>query len=128
MSGVLDGEAWRAYASAPPDGTPVIAASEVETVRSVPVVSPRGEFPLLLVRVGTAVAAYVNACPHQYLPLDYRGPQILSADGARLLCTSHGAQYDAATGEGVAGVGLGCSLDPVPVHTDADGLLRFGRA
>ncbi|UOM34033.1 Rieske 2Fe-2S domain-containing protein [Acuticoccus sp. I52.16.1] len=119
-------EAWRQLSTAPPEGTPVAPAARITGAHGLTVRSAKGDFPLLVVRVAADLRAYVNACPHQYLPLDYRGPQILSADGARLMCTSHGAAFDAATGEGVAGPGLGCSLDPVPVHVDAAGVVRIG--
>ncbi|WP_108661399.1 Rieske (2Fe-2S) protein [Acuticoccus kandeliae] len=116
---------WRDLSSAPPPGTPVCAAEAVTTTKSLLVESERGAFPILLVRAGGRLAAYLNACPHQYLPLDYRAPNLLSADGTRLLCSSHGAAFDAATGEGVDGFGLGCALDRVPVTIDADGMVRI---
>ena len=107
---------WTDYSSAPAPGTSLCPEAEVTGARTMTVTTERGDFPLLLVRTDLGVKAYVNACPHQYLPLDYRGQQILSADGTRLLCTSHGAAFDAATGEGVAGEGLGCALDAVPLE------------
>ena len=85
------------------------------------VTTDKGDFPLLLVRAGERVHAYVNACPHQFLPLDYRGPQILSADGGKLMCTGHGAMFDAATGEPLAGAD--CALDRVPLRLVAGQLL-----
>lgn len=109
--------AWTDYASAPPPGTevaPLVTLGEGATALTVE--TAKGRFPLIVVRRGRAVHGFVNACPHQYLPLDYRGGAILSADGARLMCSSHGAAFDAATGEGVEGPGLGCALDPVPLQ------------
>ena len=118
--------AWRGYASAPPEGTSVAPLGAVgEGATTLTVSSPNGEFPLIVVRRGGAIRGFVNACPHQFLPLDYRGATILSADGTRLMCTSHGAAYDAVSGEGVAGFGLGCALDPVPLVV-AGGTLRIG--
>lgn len=116
---------WTDYASAPPPGTPVCRAVEIGGAETREVTSERGAFPLVLVRTGGEVRAYVNACPHQFLPLDHRGPRILSADGSLLMCSNHGAMFDAATGEGVAGEGLGCALDPVPLDL-RDGRLVIG--
>lgn len=107
--------AWRDYRSAPAPGTPVCAAPDAGDVACVRLSSAQGVFPMIVVGVADGVRAWVNACPHQYLPLDYRSASILSADGARLMCSAHGAQFDAATGCGVAGEGVGCALDPVPV-------------
>jgi nitrite reductase/ring-hydroxylating ferredoxin subunit len=65
-----------------------------------------------------AVHAFVNACPHQYLPLDHRGDSILSADGAVIRCTNHGAGFCFSTGHGVEGLGIDQKLDVVPVRID----------
>ena len=121
-----DTDAWKTFSSAPAPGAEIIALSDLpEGATPLRHDGPNGAFPLLLIRRGAAVHAFVNACPHQFLPLDHHGPGILSADGTRLMCTVHGAQFDIATGEGAAGLGLGCALDPVPV-TKSGGVLRVG--
>ncbi len=58
-----------------------------------------GGFAYLVLDSADGPRAYVNACPHQFLPLDHRGDQVVGADG-RLLCTNHNAAFDAQTGEG----------------------------
>ena len=73
-----------------------------------------GEFPILLVSDGQGTRAFVNACPHQFLPLDTRG-DVLGSDGTRLICTNHDAAFDARTGQGVAGFGLNCALSAIPI-------------
>ena len=105
--------AWTDYSTAPAAGTPICKADEVRGVLSLTVNTARGSFPLLVVRLGDGVRAYVNACPHQYLPLDYRGDQLLSADGTKLMCTAHGACFDIHTGGAIEGAD--CGLDQVPV-------------
>lgn len=80
-------------------------------------------FPLLLVQCDENLQGYVNACPHQYLPLDWRSSNILSADGKTLRCSNHEAGFDARTGEGVDGFGVGCALDQVPVCRVGDDIL-----
>ncbi|RVV96844.1 (2Fe-2S)-binding protein [Mesobaculum littorinae] len=118
---------WLDYSTAPPDGTFVCAASDLGdtpgAALALTVVSDRGRFPLILVRSPAGLRAYVNACPHQYLPLDHRGPQIVTSDGLRLQCTSHAAMFDIETGAGVGGPGLGCSLDPVPIRTQGQAVV-----
>ncbi len=113
---------WRDYGSAPAPGTAICRADAVKEVLSVEVPGPAGAFPLLILRRGGGFRGYVNACPHQYLPLDYRGPQILSADGAKLMCTAHGALFDAEDGAAIQGTD--CALDAVPLEEIA-GLLRI---
>lgn len=83
--------AWTDYSSAPAPGTRVCVATGITGVHPLTVTTDRGSFPMIVLRDGDVLRAYVNACPHQYLPLDYRGEMLLSADGLRLLCTAHGA-------------------------------------
>ncbi|MBN9441691.1 Rieske 2Fe-2S domain-containing protein [Bosea sp. (in: a-proteobacteria)] len=118
-------DAWRDYSSAPPAGAPVCASGLVGegVARCLTVESAAGAFPLLLLRRGGVLRAYVNACPHQYLPLDYRSGNVLSADGTRLLCSAHGAVFDAATGGCLSG-DTADGLDPVPV-VESEGLIRI---
>lgn len=78
-------------------------------------------FPVLLARSGGQIRAYVNACPHQFLPLDYRAKSVLSSDGRILRCSNHEAGFDLVTGEGIDGFGAGCALDPIPVREDESG-------
>lgn len=119
-------DTWRAYASAPPSGALVCPSEAVAEggARCLQVTSEAGAFPLLLVRIAGQLQAYVNACPHQYLPLDYRSATVLSADGTRLLCSAHGAMFDAATGGCLSGDAAD-GLDRVPV-TEAGGEIRIG--
>ena len=113
--------AWTDFSSAPDRGTPVCKISDVSGTLTVLVTTPNGEFPVLLVKVVSGIKAYVNACPHQYLPLDYHGKQLLSEDGAKLMCTAHGASFVAETGDVIAGAD--CALDAVPLELRGDMIL-----
>ena len=115
--------AWTDYFSAPAPGTPVCDAAQVGDVLSLSVTTDRGAFPMLVLRAGGALRAYVNACPHQYLPLDYRGDRLVSADGTMLMCSAHGARFDILTGAAVAGAD--CGLDAVPVRI-VEGMVVIG--
>jgi nitrite reductase/ring-hydroxylating ferredoxin subunit len=118
---------WRGLSTAPAEGTPVCGLDELaEGARCLALATDRGTFPLLVTRRGESIRAFVNACPHQYLPLDYRGPGIVSADGTRLICTMHGAMFDMVSGASCDD-GLD-ALEPVPVHVDAARILRIGAA
>jgi nitrite reductase/ring-hydroxylating ferredoxin subunit len=76
--------------------------------------------PVLVVRRGAQVRAWRNLCPHQWLPLTYRNSRILSADGTRLRCSNHGAEFSADDGRPLDAT-LPCGLEPVPVDVDAHG-------
>jgi len=121
-------QAWQQYRSAPAPGTRVVEvdALPAQGHLSLMLEGERGRFPLLVVHLGDGVVrAYVNACPHQFLPLDQRGKRVLSEDGEQLRCTNHDAAFSARTGEGTGGLGLGCALDRVPLRQE-DGWLVIG--
>lgn len=122
--GIADRMAWTDYSAAPEPGTPLCNARDVQTVLSLAVRTARGNFPMLVVRTDDGLRAYVNACPHQHLPLDHRGGRILSADRARLMCTAHGARFDVSTGKAIDGAE--CGLDAVPVAI-RDGMVVIDR-
>ena len=82
------------------------------------------EVAVLVVRRGTELRAYLDLCPHQYLPLTWRGPRVLSGDGERLRCSNHGAEFAVADGRGLSGPGSACGLTPVPLRVDPDGTVR----
>jgi len=70
----------------------------------------------LVVRVGDRVYGYLNSCPHAGHPLDLRPQQFLTPDGTLILCSSHGALFEKASGYCVAGPCAGRSLSPVPLQ------------
>ena len=109
--------AWTDYSSAPAPGTRVCAATGITGVLPLTVTTDRGSFPMIVVRDGDVLRAYVNACPHQYLPLDYRSDRIVSADGTMLMCSAHGARFDISTGSCIDGAD--CGLDAVPIQVVA---------
>ncbi|MDR7126640.1 Rieske 2Fe-2S domain-containing protein [Pseudotabrizicola sp. 4114] len=116
--------AWTDYSTAPAPGTAVCPADAITGVLSTKVQTGSGSFPLLILRSGGQLRAFVNACPHQYLPLDYRSDRLMSADGTMLMCSAHGARFDAVTGAAVDGAD--CGLDPVPI-TLSDGMIVIGQ-
>ena len=70
-----------------------------------------GDWPL-----GGTVRGYVNRCPHAGQPLDLRPQHFLTADATLILCSSHGALFEKASGYCVAGPCAGRSLTPVPLQ------------
>jgi len=116
--------AWKSFPGAPEEGTAICPVAAL----TAPVQSFDLEgFPLLLVQSAEGLRGYINACPHQYLPLDWRSSDILSADGGLIRCSNHDAGFDATTGQGVDGLGQGCELDRVPVYEEG-GELNIGHA
>jgi nitrite reductase/ring-hydroxylating ferredoxin subunit len=75
--------------------------------------APGGFTGLLAVRQGDAVFVYVNSCPHIGTPLDWTPGRFLSADGRRIVCATHGAEFQIADGLCIRGPCHGDRLEPV---------------
>jgi nitrite reductase/ring-hydroxylating ferredoxin subunit len=76
-----------------------------------------GDWPLrgFLVRVGDAVHAYVNHCPHAGRQLNQLPDRFLTPDGKLIQCMAHGALFEMTTGECVGGPCAGESLTRIDV-------------
>src|SRR2546429_9591896 len=79
------------------------------------------------VRAGDAVRGYVNRCPHAGHPLNLLPERFLTADGALILCSSHGALFEKGSGYCVAGPGAGRSLTPIALRVGGGLGLVAGR-
>ena len=77
-----------------------------------------GDWPLrgFVVRSGDRVRGYLNRCPHAGHPLDLLPQRFLTADGSLILCSSHGALFEKATGYCVAGPCMGRALTPLALQ------------
>ncbi len=67
--------------------------------------------------------AYVNRCRHMTTPLDFIRDQFLSEDRRHLMCYTHGALYEFATGLCIAGPCKGEALYRLPVRVDRGEIL-----
>jgi nitrite reductase/ring-hydroxylating ferredoxin subunit len=77
--------------------------------------APEGRRELFVVRRLGHVFAYENACPHIGTPLDFLPDRFLTRDGRHLLCSTHGALFEIATGFCIHGPCKGQSLRALPV-------------
>ena len=59
--------------------------------------------PAFVVRKGSRVHGYLNRCAHVAMELDWQEGVFFDAEGRDLLCSTHGAAYDAATGHCLGG-------------------------
>lgn len=83
-----------------------------------------GRDTLFVVRQGERVYGWHDRCPHEEVtPLPYRRHAYLNARGTRIVCFAHGAQFDIATGECLAGPCLGQGLWKVALELTANGEL-----
>jgi nitrite reductase/ring-hydroxylating ferredoxin subunit len=71
------------------------------------------------------VRAYLNRCAHVGVELDWQPGRFFDADRMVLICSTHGALYDPATGACLGGRCGGAGLVPVAVdEIDGEVVLR----
>lgn len=77
-----------------------------------------GDWPLrgFVVRYRGEVRAYLNSCPHAGHPLNWKPNSFFAPNAESLICASHGALFEALTGECVAGPCLGQSLRALDIE------------
>lgn len=90
----------------------------------------RGDWPLrgLVVKRHGTLHAYVNRCPHAGHPLNLRPHEFLTPDRTLIVCNSHGAVFEVATGLCVSGPCAGATLRAVPVEVRAGYVLLAAEA
>jgi len=65
-----------------------------------------------------SIVAYRNLCRHLPIPLDAGTGELLSDDGAHLVCRTHGATYRVLDGYCVAGPCEGLALHPLFIREE----------
>ncbi len=68
------------------------------------------------VRHSGNVCAFVNRCPHLGTELDWQPGEFFEESGLYLVCSTHGAIFEPATGFCVAGPCRGASLERLQVR------------
>jgi nitrite reductase/ring-hydroxylating ferredoxin subunit len=72
--------------------------------------------PAFVVRHDGVVSAYLNRCGHIPVELDWMPGQFFDTEGVYLLCATHGALYEPASGRCAGGPCNGRGLEPVAVE------------
>jgi nitrite reductase/ring-hydroxylating ferredoxin subunit len=79
-----------------------------------------------VVRKNGCSYAWWDACPHHGgTPMAWKTHAYLNAAADRIVCASHGAEFEIETGLCIHGAALGQKLEPAPIETTADGELIF---
>jgi len=74
------------------------------------------QIAVFVIRWRGTLHAYVNSCPHIGTPLDWAPDRFLSRDGTRVICSTHGAEFEPMTGECVRGPCFGDRLEAVNIE------------
>jgi nitrite reductase/ring-hydroxylating ferredoxin subunit len=80
--------------------------------------------PAFAVRYRGQVHAYLNRCAHVAMELDWQEGMFFDADGRDLLCSTHGATYDAQSGRCLGGPCNGTALVKLRIE-ERDGKVYF---
>lgn len=80
--------------------------------------------PAFAIRYAGSVHAYLNRCAHVAMELDWQEGVFFDADGRDLLCSTHGAVYEAASGRCLGGPCNGSPLVKLRLE-ERNGLVYF---
>jgi nitrite reductase/ring-hydroxylating ferredoxin subunit len=75
-----------------------------------------GEGKGFAVRHGGTARAFVNRCPHLGVELDWQPGEFFEESGLYLICSTHGATFEPASGLCVAGPCRGARLQAIDVE------------
>ncbi|MEK7712156.1 MAG: Rieske 2Fe-2S domain-containing protein [Pseudomonadota bacterium] len=76
--------------------------------------------PAFVIRHAGHAVAYLNRCAHKWVELDWQEGEFFDADRRHLVCATHGALYDPASGSCVGGPCRGAMPTAITV-SEADG-------
>jgi nitrite reductase/ring-hydroxylating ferredoxin subunit len=82
--------------------------------------------PAFMVRFDGRVYAYINACAHVPIELDWMEGDFFDSEQLHLICATHGARYDPTSGYCVMGPCQGARLVPLPVAEHDGGVWLVG--
>lgn len=76
------------------------------------------EEEIFVIRDGAEAFAYVNICPHRFLPLNWKPDVFLNFQKTRILCVVHAATFDMRDGSCLGGPCPGQGLETIPLRID----------
>lgn len=76
------------------------------------------EEEIFVIRDGAEAFAYVNICPHRFLPLNWKPDVFLNFQKTRILCVVHAATFDLRDGSCLGGPCPGQGLETIPLRID----------
>ena len=80
-----------------------------------------------LINFGGEFHAYVNRCRHVPMAMDWVDNQFFAEDGQYLMCQTHNAYYEPASGECIAGPPTACGKYLYRVLTEIDDGVIYAR-
>lgn len=84
--------------------------SDLDATGAVGIERQNVPFEIVVVRSGGLVRAFINSCPHKGTPLETFPNRFLDETGKQLICSTHGARFNALDGICTFGPCLGEAL------------------
>lgn len=78
----------------------------------------RREDRVFAVRKGDEVFVYMNACPHEWVAMDFRKDYFLSGNGEEIVCYAHNAHFTIENGFCTTGPCINKELIKVPLRIE----------
>ncbi len=78
------------------------------------------EIPAFAVRYEGQVLVYKNICGHIAINLDFVEGQFFDEDGEHIVCSTHGALYEASSGKCLGGPCYGVGLEAIEAIVEDD--------
>ena len=78
-----------------------------------------------IIKYQGSVYGYRNQCPHTGSPLDWAAGRFFDTTGERIICATHGAQFDPVNGLCLAGPCVNQRLISIPLRLDGDRIMAF---
>ena len=101
------------------DEQPLCALADLPDGQSRGLLRDGNDDRVFAVRQRDEVFVWLNDCPHNHRPLEFRQDRFLSADGGHIVCYAHSAHFDIRTGHCFAGPCEGERLVRVPARVEA---------
>ena len=76
-----------------------------------------------VVRYDGKAYAYLNRCAHVPIELDWAQGEFFESSGLYLMCSTHGATFEPATGLCTGGPCVGDRLTPLPARLEGEALV-----
>ena len=116
---------WRELVNAPERGTHLgsLHALPDGGVQEVAFGEGKNIFPIILLREGEKVVAYLNRCPHYSIPLNTKPGKFFILPDRQIMCATHCALFRISDGHCIDGPVKGDNLTEIVIDIDPAGEL-----
>ena len=109
----------------PNAGTEIARISELPNHGGKDILYTDGDFQtrIFVQKQGDTIEVFENSCPHAGTPLNMFGDRFLDMNGQHIICRTHGAVFDIASGKCLRGPCKGEFLRKIAIRIDGDSIL-----